>query len=288
MASRLVIAADAAYPFDYTRLPPAVSVVLGYVGESGCTPHIWSTGEVAEVRTTGRTWGPIIVPPQRALTGADGTHAAQTMIGTLPQYRYPAGAPVFLDIERASFDAAPAGAAAAVRAWRAGMSGAGWPDAFVYWPGQGPFTWRPDWTGKAPRRLPAGVAGVQYAGRVDGGRYDLSAFAPSVFAGLKIRGGTMSGAGLSKDDRAWLVAQLGTLQGNIDAHLQAIKAGAGGKWHYATNLDSIMRAITADQPGPAGRPATPVDVDTLAGALVDKVGPRLAADLVAALAAKLS
>lgn len=285
--TRLVDAADAAWPPPYEDLPAAVSVVLGYVGESGCTPHIWSTREVTACRAAGYTWAPIVVPPQRALTGPDGEHAAATMAAALPQYGHRAGWPVFLDIERGSFDADPAGAAAAVRAWRAGMAAAGWPDAYVYWPGKGPFTWRPDWTGRRPKRLPRGVSGVQYAGNADHGTVDLSVFAANVFPTLSPspREGTVE---LSTASQRWLVDQLTQLQSNIDAHLNAIHGGTGGKWSYETNLISLYRLIAAMKPTGPTTTISPGEIADLADALAAKLTPDLAGDLAAALAARLA
>lgn len=287
MSQLLVDTADAAYPFDYELLPPRVRVVLGYVGESGETPHIWSTQEVAACRAAGLTWCPIIVPPQRALTRTDGIRAAQAMARALPQYGYGKGGPVFLDVERGSYDADPAGARDAVYAWRAGMRRAGWPDAYAYWPGVGVFTWCPDWTGHRPDTLSDGVAGVQYAHADDDHPYDRSVFHPAVFPTVTPTGKDPA-MQLDKDDQAWLVEQLGQVQANLDAHLSALHHGKAGRWDYAANLVEISKAVRAA--GVPGTPAATVTADTarIAAAIADALGPRLAGQVAAELSRRLS
>lgn len=178
----LVKAADCAYPFDYSILPADVTVILGYVGGYGNTPHIWSTQEVQTARNSGRIWCPIWVPPQRGLTGTDGTNAAAGMVAALAQYGHPAYLPVFLDIEKGSYDASPAGANAAVRAWQNGMANHGWHTAIAYLPIEANTGWIADWTGIEPAALPVGWRGEQYAGNMGQGRYDLSAFMADVFS----------------------------------------------------------------------------------------------------------
>lgn len=179
--TRLVKAADCAFPFDYSILPDDVTVILGYVGEYGNTPHIWSTQEVTAARDTGRIWCPIWVTPQRGLVQADGVHAARGMVAALVQYRHPKHLPVFLDIEYASYHANPVGAMGAVQAWQFGMAAAGWQNAIAYLPKEAGAGWIADWTGVDPTSLPVGWRGEQYAGNVDHGRYDLSEFDPTLF-----------------------------------------------------------------------------------------------------------
>lgn len=278
---------DAADPFRYTDLPHDVVAVLGYVGLPGCTPHIWTHGEVKAARKAGLLWAPILTTPQRALQGHEGVSAAVAMAKVLPGYGHRPGWPVFLDVERGVYDANPTGAAAYVAAWRAGMARAGWPDAFVYWPHPTAYTWLPDWTGLRPDTLPGPVAGVQYAGNAGGGRWDESVFAPHVFARMiaNRKDGTVA---LTTADKAWLVKQLGQVQANLDAHLQAIKSGVGGKWGYTTNLDTIMAAVLANKPGAPAGPGGTVDVHTLAADLAAALGPGIAGQVAAELARRLA
>lgn len=287
MGVELLYSADAASPFDYGRLPGHVQVVLGYVGESGETPHVWSTGEVADVRTAGLAWCPIVVPAQRALAAEDGTRAARVMLDALPQYGYGKGGPVFLDIERSSFDASTSGAAHAARTWRAGMAAGGYPDAYVYWPRSSSFTWLPAWTGTAPKRLPTGCVGVQYAGGVDGGRYDLSAWDPSVFASVTASppGGIMM---LSKADQVFLVDQLGKVQQNLADMIQALHVGKGGKHDWEANVGAVLREVRAIAKATTAGGLSNVDIGELADELAGKLGPALAGQLAAELSRRLA
>lgn len=283
----LISAADAAYPFDYTQLPAGVSVVLGYVGMSGSTPHVWSTSEVDAVRAAGYTWCPIVVPPQRGLSTADGDTIADVMIRALPQYQYPLGGPVFVDIERGSYDADPAGAADAVTRWRARMDAAGYPAAYAYWPKITGYTWLPKWVARRPRRLPAGVIGQQWAGGVDGDRFDLSIFTPAVFAGLDVnpQGGPVS---LDKAAQQFIVTQLDQVQQHLADMIQALHTGKGGKYTWDVNLAAVLRAVESAIPATPAGPLTDQQVAALAGSLAANLNRTLPEAVVKALAVQLS
>lgn len=188
-APGLVLVADAAYPFDYGLLPPAVRVVLGYVGGDGMTPHIWTVDEQAACRRAGKLWYPIYTVPMRALTALDGYKAALAMLPRLAVHGIAPDEPKFLDIEYSAYAADPAGALACVQAWRSRLAQGGHRNGWPYLPlaaGQG---WLAHWTHVRPSSLPAGVVGIQYDNALANDAYDLSVFDPRIFPNL---GGTMS------------------------------------------------------------------------------------------------
>lgn len=287
MSSDLIDVADAAYPFDYSRLPSSVRVVLGYVGESGCTPHVWSTQDVAGVRQAGLAWGPIVVPPQRALVAGDGIRAAQAMAHALPQYSYPRGGPVFIDIEHSSYVASPSGAADAVAAWRKGMAAAGYPLAVAYWPQASDYTWLPRWGGGRPSKLPAGCVGWQYQGGTDGDRYDLSVFAPSIFTAL-LTDGDSAAMALDSSDQQFIVAQLGKVQQNLADMINALHVGVGGNHTWAANMTAVLRAVTDDAAHEGTGGMTDTQVTALGATLAAELAKSLPSGLVKALAAALA
>jgi hypothetical protein len=175
----LIRAADAAFP----GTPPAnTKVILGYVGASGHTPHIWTTTQVQSVRSSGRQWWPIWVPPQGVMSAAAGTLAAQGMIAALPGYSHPKSYPVFLDVETSSWEASPSGVKAAVTAFKTHMRSAGYTRPFGYLPRDAGMDWIANWTGNTPddvpTSLPAGVIGQQYLGNY--GSWDYSVFDASL------------------------------------------------------------------------------------------------------------
>lgn len=175
----MITAADCLVPFDYSRLPAGVSVIAGYVGESA--NHIWTPAQISAVTASGRRWWAIYTPLAQTLDAAEGTLAGQTMADRLTGLAYPKLYPVFLDVERGVWDSNPAGAIAAITAWRAAMKAAGWTYAYPYAPVGSEPNWLPQWQSPAPNAIPPGAVGVQYAGLVDSGRYDLSLFQQSLW-----------------------------------------------------------------------------------------------------------
>lgn len=277
-----VLAADCAFPFDYSRLPHGVSVIMGYTGQPGCTPHVWTPDEVRAAQATGRTWVPIHTPPQGELARDAGKWAANLMVEELKRYPIRKDTPCFLDIERASWDANPAVARACVADWQAGMHAAGHPQSWAYLPSIAETQWVADWVGQAPQHFAPGVIGVQYAGNVDHGRYDLSVFAASVFATstTTTTGETMT---LNATDKAWVVGELETVQRNVQHMLQAINWDndkAHPQPHALAHLDSKLdELLTAAHNGAPGG----VDVHALATELARVLGPVLGTDVVVSL-----
>ena len=277
-----VLAADAAFPFDYGRLPHGVSVIMGYTGQQGCTPHIWTEDEVKAAQATGRTWVPIHTPPQTGLTPDLGKQAGNLMVAELRRYQLPPHVPVFLDVEHSSWAANPAGARAAVADWQAVMRADGHPQAWAYLPAQAQAQWVADWVGAAPQHFAPGVIGVQYAGNVDGGRYDLSVFSAEVFAPPPPPP-TPKPTSLTVGDQEWLVAQLTKVQANLAAKLSAYVWDDNPHYpepvaltHLSAKLDQLVRLHT-DAPIP------PTQVQELAAEVAKLLGPILGTDVVVAL-----
>lgn len=286
MAS-LLLAADAAYPFDYRRLPRGVAAILGYVGHPDGTPHVWTASEVRAARASGRLWAPIWTPPAAVLNEQLGRQAADEMLTTLARYPLLGREPVFLDIEQHVYAAAPAGALAAAKAWAQTMTGHGWPYAVPYLPHQAGTGWAANWTGRRPDTLPAGLTGWQYAGELDGDRYDLSVFRPAVFAPLQA---AMKGHPVQLDtqDQAWIVAQLDKVRDQIMLRLNGIAYdGEPGVKHgnALSHVHADVRAILAKVDAP---PAASWTVADLARQLTADLGPTLARDLAVELGKRLS
>lgn len=173
---------DMAYPVPVGKLPGAARAVCGYLGEPDTTPHVWTLGEVAAVRKSGREWWPIVVAPLRAIGSHDGFTAAQYAVGRLGLYGVDRSQPVFYDVEHATFAADPAGARAAMAAWRTELKSHGWAKPWVYSSSNTGAEWLAHWVSEAPTHLPAGVMGQQWAGDGQGRGYDLSVFRAEVFA----------------------------------------------------------------------------------------------------------
>lgn len=287
MAEALVLTADAAFPFPYANLPKGVSVVLGYVGQRGCTPHVWTASEVSSVHAHGYKWAPIWVPPMGKFTHELAEQAANGMTDALRGYAYPADGPVFLDIERHVWELAPAETVESCRTWEAVMTDRGHSVAVSYLPSAAGHGWAANWTGSRPASLPADLQGQQYAGNVHGGQYDLSVFRPAVFAALTGKAGADM-AGLDKADQTWIVAQLKTMQDNLNGHISALHTGTGSGYTYTANLITITQRLEAIQAATkAGVPIT-IDAATLAADLVKVLGPELGASVAAELAKRLA
>lgn len=285
--SDLVDVVDAAYPFDYRRLAGSVRVVLGYIGQAGETPHIWTQPEVDAVRVAGKVWAPIHTVPPGAFSLDAGKQAANMMREELTRYAYPSNGPVFLDVERSTYIANPQGARAGIAAWTVEMQAAGHSHAIAYVPAEAGYGWIADWTGSRPNFLLPNELGWQWQGGPNSGLpYDQSVFDPAVFATLL--GTEPDVSDLSTADKAWFTAQLETVQANISKKLSAYAYDndkANPEPYAAAHLSAKLDELIA-RPVPA--PAGEVNVQLLANTIVAGIGPNLAAELVTALARKLA
>lgn len=239
----LVDVADASEPFDYSILPASVSVLLGYVGMPGDTPHIWTPAEVDKVAAAGLTWGPIVTVAERALTAADGAAAAAWMIGELRALQYPRGLPVFMDIEHVAYLDDPAGAESCVKAWAAAMTSAGWAICVPYLPLSAGHGWVASWTGVRPTSLPGTWAGQQYTGGQNQDRYDLSVMRASLWAGtgdITMADAASLSAQITAETSA-IVDEIRTARADVTKALAAAQAGT------VANIISRLSGFTPDQ-----------------------------------------
>lgn len=281
-----MLVADAAYPFDYSRLPHGVAWVLGYVGQPGCTPHVWEQWEIDRVHAAGLGWAPIWTPPQGAFSSEAGKQAGNGMVQALSRLKLPAGLPVFLDIEQGSYAADPAGARAGVGEWQAVMHAHGHRQAWAYLPGYAQTQWAADWVGTAPQHFAPGVIGVQYAGQVDHGRYDLSVFTDSVFA-IAPSPSPEVAMTLNSADKTWITEQLGTVQTNVLNFLHGLTAddwaGHPHPWaltHLADQLTELRAELAKVNGGT-------VEAAVLANQIAALLGPHLAGEVADVLALRL-
>lgn len=282
----MIHVADCAYPTDWHDLPHDVQVVLGYVGAVEGTPHVWTAAEVASVHKVGRVWAPIWTPPQAGFGPEAGRRAAAGMLAQLVMRKYPKAGPVFLDIERSTWVAGPGTVSAGIEAWKRGMRAGGWSQAYAYVPAAAQFDWVADWVNTPPVHLAPGVVGVQYAGEVLGGRYDLSVFNPAVFAGI-LNPPKVDPVTLTAADQKWLTDHLATplhdmrlALGRIYTDNDPANARPFALRHLSAKLDQL--ALDVAKP----RPVT-VDPKALATELAAVLGPDLGTQLVHHLAAQL-
>jgi hypothetical protein len=170
----LILAADAAYPFDYNRLPADITVIMGYFG--GDTPHIWTDTEIASALRTGREWWAIWTAPSRqgsVLNAAQGTRDGQGMAGACHARGYSTDKPVFYDVEHAAWVNNPGGAMDAIQNWKTVMHVAGYQHTCAYVPYTANFDWVAYWDNIRPTSLPVGWVGHQFGGQPG---FDLSVF----------------------------------------------------------------------------------------------------------------
>lgn len=282
-----VLVADAAFPFDYARLPHGVHWLLGYVGQPACTPHIWEQWEIDKAHAAGLGWAPIWTPPQAAFSAQGGRQAGNGMVQALSRLKLPAGLPCFLDIEQNSYAADPAGARAGVAEWQAIMHDNGHPQAWAYLPGYASTQWAADWVGTAPQHFAPGVIGVQYAGNVDNGRYDLSVFSDTVFAPPPPIPGTAAMT-LNQADKVWIAEQFGTVQTNVLNFLHGLSddgwKGHPHPWaltHLADQLAELHTQVAKISPGTT-------EAAVLANQIAALLGPHLAVEVADLLAHRLA
>jgi hypothetical protein len=285
--SDLVTCADYAYPFPPSDLPAGVRVVLGYAGSAEGTPHVWTRAEVDAVLATGRRWCPIWTPAPGPFTAQLGLQAANRMLAKLPDYAYDPTGPVFLDIERGQWDAAPATTREGVAAWQETMHKAGHAQAVPYLPTSAGFGWVADWTGIEPATLPGAWTGQQYAGNVDGGRYDLSVMRPEVFgvAATPTQGASMT---LDAADLAHIKATVAEVvrAESVYALPRAVALALTG--HANALFDAANAGSLADGKGILGRLPASLDPAVFAAEVVAQIGPDFAAHVVTALGVKLA
>lgn len=283
----LTLGADAAFPFDYKVLPAGVTLILGYLG--GSTPHAWTKAEIAAAESTGRTWlGIWTAPnPNKRLSNVQGRADGVAAAAQLAVLGRPKSLPVFCDIEESSYDADRAGAVSYRNGFRAELQAAGYPLAFAYWPIEAGSDWVAFWDYVRPTELPQGVVGRQYQGVATDTRFDLSVFDTSI---IDPTATTTTGDNdmLDATDKAWLVAQLTTLRNSVIVHVKGVDVeGVPNPKAPSPTLLSIAKVVNVIE-ADENRPPAVVDATALAAALVAQLGPAFAAELVAAIGAKLS
>lgn len=287
MTSDLIDVADAAVPFTYSALPSAVKVVLGYIGEWGETPHVWSTQEADSARRQVGAWAPIWCPPQGRMTADTGYLAADKAAAALPQYGYPLDGPVFFDVERSSWDADTDGAIGAIRAFKLRLRAHGYPLGIPYVTIDANTGWAAGWVPSRPTSLPPNLAGQQWSGNAYNGMCDLSVFHRSVFAALLDP--EDNDMPLDKDDKAWVVAQLAIVRADIMADIGKLHSGGPGKTpEWPKNVASVYDQVAKLAKASSGASGGAVDPEVLAAALAARLGPALGESVATALAKRLA
>lgn len=174
----LLQAVDSAYP---TPVPEGTSIVLGYLGRDGETPHTWTFTEV-EAAAAHHWFGPIWCPRQGAPI-FNGQAEGEAFLQALFAYGVPKGVAVFLDVEFNTWALGPE-ADAEVHSWQATMGEGGYV-GYAYGT-KDRANWVADWPRQpgsppppAPDVLPEGegVVAWQYAGEIPNTpfpAYDLS------------------------------------------------------------------------------------------------------------------
>ena len=189
----LILAVDAAWPPDMRLLPLLARAIIGYLGEQGATPHVWTRAEADAYRATGRRWWGIWTPPQTDMSSAAAVRAAQGAITQAQLMGCAKTDPLFVDIEAGTWQANPAQAGYFVAVWKGYLKGHGWTRPFGYVPMAAGFDWVAHWIGQRPDTLPTPWVGLQYAANVAAGAYDLSVFDP-VATGIDTGATTVGGA----------------------------------------------------------------------------------------------
>lgn len=285
--SDLVLVADSAFPFDYSRLPSDVVCQLGYVGQLHETPHVWTADEVAHARQAVGAWAPIWTVPPSGFTVDVGKQAGNGMASALTALNYPHDGPVFLDVEHKTWAENPSRAMDAVAAWTETMAAHRWPNAHAYLPLAAGKGWLAHWTGIRPTSLPAGAVGLQYINALDGDRYDLSVFDRSIFTPLLTTGDNPM-ANLDAADQKWITDQLIAVQTNVLNHIEGMWYNGWTGHPNEVNLSAINTMVkhlttVANAPSTGG-----VDVSALASALGTALGPQLAGAIAVELSKRLA
>jgi hypothetical protein len=233
----LVVAADAAYPFDLDLLPAGCDVVLGYLG--GATPHVWTPDEVKHVTDTGRTWCAIWTAPNPSvrLTVVDAARDVQDFRAALIAHGYSRNLPVFWDVEYSTWQATGANFPTVADAWRAGMHNGGYPRAYIYAPWAAGTEWGAQWVNYRPMSLPAGRVGWQYANALAGDSFDLSVFDSTIF-------GVDMPAQVNDPGIQAVLTALGAVYGD-PAHPFSLENLKSGENTIITQIKALSDAVTA-------------------------------------------
>lgn len=279
--------ADCAYPQDWVILPDNVTVVLGYIGQDGATPHVWTMADIQTVEDAGLLWGAIWTPPQAGFDPNVGAAAGNGMVAALERISYPVAAPVFLDIEQHTYATDPHTVLAGVAAWQHAIAARQTGQAIPYLPAAAQRGWIADWVGVAPVRLAAGVVGVQYAGRLAGDRYDLSVVDPAALAGLAhfTRGNVMT---FDKDEINWLQTNVVSKITNLHAALDRMYSDhdtAAPRPYAMRHIKADTAAILADL---AKSATASVDTAKVAAAIAADLKATLGTDVAAELGKRLT
>lgn len=153
---------DGAFIHPMSDVPSSVKAICGYVSGPAAY-HIWPQADADTVRSSGREFWAIDVPPQmRALSASDGEASANRMIDALPRYSHPKHCPVFINIEYDTYMTSPDGADAAAAQFQQTMNKAGYIRAAAYVPLLAGYGWGAKYNYTRPSALPIGVTGVQY------------------------------------------------------------------------------------------------------------------------------
>ena len=253
MTPPLVQAADAAYPFNLRLLPLGCNVVIGYLGQRSYTPHVWQRNEIQAVRDSGREWWGVWTPPQDDISTVGASNAIGGTINSLQLAGCRQSDPVFLDVERATYDKHRQAVAPFVGLWKSGLRKAGWVNAFAYVPADANFDWCAHWTGIKPNALPAAWVGQQYANAVAAGAYDLSVFDP-----VKLGIASASPTGQVEGQTSMFIVQDTTATPNRE-YLQT----DDGVLHHLAAGTSVASYLDAKVP--LVKISEPADVATLLG-----------------------
>lgn len=287
MSSELIRSVDCAYPQNWATIPDGTHVVLGYVGQDGATPHVWTLNDIESVERADLLFAPIWTPPQGHFDRNAGAAAGNATAARLRALGYPPDAPVFLDIEKHTYDAAPEAVEEGIAAWSASLTAQGPFLPVAYAPTTRGKGWVADWTGHEPTSLPDGWDGQQYAGRVDGDRYDLSVFRPEVFTHLH-HFTEVSDMPLNDADKAWIKENVSDPIQSVHLALGRISIDNDPAHEHPEALKHIHdQTVKILAEIGAGGMAS-IDVKALATDIADAVRTSLGADVAAEIGKRLT
>lgn len=241
----LILVADAAYPFDYSKLPTDVVAVAGYLG--GDTPHIWTASEIATLEATGREWWGIWTAPSRGqvIPNGQGVKDGYATVAALKAMSYDRSKPVAYDVEYANWVSSPSAAMAAIRAWKLIVRGAGWLKAIAYVPYTADFDWVAYWDNILPTSLPNDWVGQQYGGYPG---FDLSAFNPSMLGDSMTTLNDADATLVARKVWSWIISPGGIPDPDIDASHILVAArnyAKAANTFTQTELDAIAADVVA-------------------------------------------